>query len=139
MLTINIENVQARVPVTIAHLTGELDASSYKSLIDKADELYAGGTRDLLLDLSQLTFMSSTGLVALHSTALVMRGEKLPDGESGWDTFHAIARDVEAGSAPEEHLKILSPQTRVKKTLEISGFSQIISIFEDQDEALASY
>lgn len=139
MLTINIENAQARVPVAIARLAGELDASSYKSLIDKVVDLYAGGARDLLIDLGQLNFMSSTGLVALHSIALVMRGEKLPEGESGWGTFHSIARDVENASGPEEHVKLLNPQARVKKTLEISGFSQILTIFEDQGEALASY
>ncbi len=139
MLTVNIENKQAQVPVTIMSLEGELDASSYMSLIDQTSSLYASGTRDLLLDLNQLTFMSSTGLVALHSMALVMRGGELPEAESGWGSFHAIARDVEAGTGPEEHLKLMNPQPRVKKVLDISGFSQILDIFDDQESALASF
>jgi len=139
MLTVSIENTEARVPVTLMQLEGELEASSYEALIKQTAGLYESGSRDLLLDLSLLTFMSSTGLVALHSMALIMRGEKLPDGKSGWSAFHSVAREVESGSGPEEHFKLLSPQERVKKTLEISGFSQILDIFDDQELALASY
>ena len=139
MLTVNVESTQVQVPVTIMRLVGELDASSYRSLIEQTSGLYAGGTRDLLLDLDQLSFLSSTGLVALHSMALIMRGEKLPENDSGWGAFHAISRDVESGSGPEAHFKLLSPQPRVKKALDTSGFSQILEIFEEQGLALASF
>ena len=37
------------------------------------------GARDFLLDLSDLTYISSAGLVALHSVALLAKGEDLPD------------------------------------------------------------
>ena len=139
MFTITIEEEQARIPVTIAHLVGELDASSYQALIDKTVELYEDGTRDLLLDLSQLVFMSSTGLVALHTMALVLRGEKISESESGWNTFQSITRDLQTGTDPETHLKLLNPQSRVKKTLDISGFAKILTIYETREEALASF
>lgn len=139
MLNFDISFIEAARPVTVLKMSGELDAASYESAIDKTADLYADGTRDLLLDLGDLTFMSSTGIVALHSMAMIMRGQKLPEEDAGWGKFTAIARDVEASSGPEAHLKLLSPQARIRKTLDISGFSQILEIFEDQNAALAAF
>ncbi len=139
MLKLNTQHVQGDSPVTVLSLSGELDAASYESAIDKTAELYNSGTRDLLLDLSDLTFMSSTGLVALHSMALIMRGETLSDEDEGWGKFKAIARDVEMQSGSEQHFKLFNPQDRVRNTLEISGFSQILDIYDDRNQALASF
>ena len=67
-MNIMVENVVAGVPVTVLRLEGELDASNYRQLITQTDSLYRDGTRHLLVDLSELAFLSSSGLVALHST-----------------------------------------------------------------------
>jgi hypothetical protein len=68
-----------------------------------------------------------------------MRGEVLDVVEEGWGAFHAISREVEKGSGPEEHYKLLKPQSTVRKVLETSGFSRIMAIFEDEVEAVASF
>lgn len=60
---------------------------TYKSLITAAQEAMTGGSKNLLLDMSELTFLSSAGLVSLHVTSLVMRGEAMPDLEHGWAAF----------------------------------------------------
>lgn len=125
--------------VTIMRLAGELDGSNYVSLVEQAQSLYDAGARDLLLDLGELTFMSSSGLVALHSVAFIMRGEGLPNEGIGWSSFHAIANDIEAASGTEEHLKLLNPQPRVLKTLDTTGFNQILEIFQDEQIAVQSY
>ncbi len=66
----------ANSPTTvILELDGELDASNYLDVIDRVRQVYAGGARQLVLDLSNLSFLSSSGLVALHSAALIMRNE----------------------------------------------------------------
>jgi anti-anti-sigma factor len=136
-MEITITEAQARVPVTIMKLIGELDASNYLDVIERAKEIYASGARHLLLDLSGLSFMSSSGLVALHGTALIMKGDKPQDPEQGWGTFHAIGRDVESGSV--QNCKILNPQPSVSRSLEITGFNKFLEVFTDRDKAIASF
>ncbi len=139
MLTSNVEQVQAKVPVTILRLAGELDAASYTRVIEQAGGLYAAGARDLLVDLSDLTFLASSGLAALHSVALLMRGETAPDLEAGWQVFHSMAREIDARTGMEAHCKLLNPQPRVRKALAATGFDRFLEIFEDRETALASF
>jgi hypothetical protein len=120
-------------------LEGELDASNYESLIAQTQELYAAGTRDLLLDLGKLEFVSSAGLVGLHRMALIMRGETLEDAEEGWGAFRAVSRDIDSAGSPEKHYKLLKPQPLVSKVLRTSGFSAVMPIFEDEQTAVASF
>ncbi len=90
-LETTVEQVEARVPLTVIALVGELDASNFEALIQTAREQYDGGARNLLLDLTDLTFMASSGLVALHSIVRIMHGEAPPDPEAGWSALHATA------------------------------------------------
>ena len=73
-MEITVSHAQGQVPVTVVQPQGALDASSYKDLIQKAQDLSASGTRYLLIDLSDTPFMSSAGVVALHTIALMLRG-----------------------------------------------------------------
>ena len=95
-----------------------MDASNYLDVIARAKELYAAGTRHLLLDLHGLSFMSSAGLMALHSIALIMQSQKPPDPEHGWSAFRAVERDLEGGKAT--NCKILNPQPAVSESLEVT-------------------
>ena len=138
-MEITFDQAQGSVPVTVMRLEGELDASSYQAVIESGKEAYDSGARDLLLDMSDLSFMSSSGLVALHSLVLLMRGEEPDDPEAGWSALHVIAEEVESGAQPEAHLKLLNPQPRVDKTLEITGFKKLFEIHTDREEAIASF
>lgn len=138
-MNITTEQVQAHAPITIMKLHGELDASSYLDVIAKARELYQAGTRNLLLDLSDMSFMSSSGLVALHSVATLMRGQEPMDPEAGWSAMHSIAHDIETAAGHEAHLKLLSPQPRVEKTLAITGFNNILEVFTDKQAAITAF
>jgi anti-anti-sigma factor len=136
-MEIVIQEAQARVPVTIMQLHGELDASRYLDVVARARELYAAGTRHLLLDLSNLSFMASSGLVALHSIAMIMRGEEPLDPEHGWSTFPTVTQDVESGLVA--NCKILNPQPAVNWALEVSGFKAFLEVHTDLETALASF
>jgi anti-anti-sigma regulatory factor len=134
-MNITVEKADA---VTIMKLQGELDASCYTAVIEKANILHSEGMRQLLLDLGDMTFMSSSGLVALHSIAMLMRGETTPDPESGWGAMHAISHNVEEAAGYEANCKLLNPQPRVEKTLNITGFNKILEVFTDSEAAVAS-
>ena len=125
-------------PTTVLlDLDGELDASNYLDVIERVRQLYEGGTRQLIIDMSNLRFLSSSGLVSLHSAALIMRGEEPPSPELGWSAFHAIASDVEQGF--ETCCKLVNPQGRVLKTLEMTGFNTFLEIFDDASSAAQSF
>ena len=123
--------------IVILSLNGELDASNYLDVIDRVRQLYNGGARQLVIDLSELSFLSSSGLVSLHSAALVMRGEEPPSPDLGWSAFHAIASDVEQGF--ETCCKLVNPKGRVRKTLEMTGFNTFLEIFDDTESAIHSF
>jgi hypothetical protein len=88
-MDITVQQKQGRVPVTVLQTHGDLDASNYQALIAKAQQVYDAGARNILIDMNDTEFMGSSGLVALHSIALLLRGDELPNPESGWAAFHA--------------------------------------------------
>ncbi len=126
------------VPVQVMSLSGELDASNYLDVIERVRQLYEGGTRQLVIDLSNVSFLSSSGLVALHSAALVMRGDEPPSPDLGWSAFHAIASDVEQEGF-ETCCTLVNPQSRVRKSLEMTGFSAFLHIYDDVDAAVQAF
>jgi anti-anti-sigma regulatory factor len=136
-MTITIDQVQGKVPVTILGVQGDLDASNYQEVIDSATQAFEAGARDMLIDMSDIQFMSSSGLVALHSIALLLRGEKLPDPEFGWEAFNTLERDRESGI--QEHVKLLNPQPQVDRSLEITGLKKFFEVYTDLDTAVASF
>jgi anti-anti-sigma factor len=136
-MNVTISHAQGRVPVTVLHTHGDLDASNYQNLIAKSQEVYEAGARDILLDLSDTPYMSSSGLVALQSIAALLRGEEAPDPEAGWQAFRAIHRDRDAGF--QTHVKLLNPQPRVESILEMVGFNRFLEVFADPDTAIASF
>ena len=118
-------------------LSGKLDASNFESVIDKAKEIYAAGVQFLLLDMSELEFMSSSGLVAIHSIALLMRGDQPHNLEDGWSVFRAIGWDLEAGV--QTHVKLLNPQPKVALTLEKTGMDNFFEIHSTRQAAIDSF
>ncbi len=126
------------IPVSVMTLRGELDASNYLDVIDYVRNLYKAGTRQLVIDLSDVSFLSSSGLVALHSAALVMRGDEPPSPDLGWSAFHAIASDVEQEGF-ETCCTLVNPQPRVRKSLEMTGFSAFLHIYNDIDSAVDAF
>jgi anti-anti-sigma regulatory factor len=136
-MNISVSQVQGKVPVTVLKLDGQLDGQTFQSLITKAREAYAAGWRDFLIDMSDLTYISSAGLVALHSVALLTKGEELPDPESGWAAYRSMGRSKEAGV--QQRMKLLNLRPEVRSVLEMVGFTSVFEIFTDLDEAVQSF
>ncbi len=136
-MNITVSQAQGKVPVTVIKLDGELDGQNYQDLIAKAREVYEGGTRNFLVDLSDLTYVSSAGLVALHTVALLARGEALPDTEAGWSAIRSVGRA--GGSGIQEHVKLLNPRDEVRSVLDMVGFSGAFEIHTDLEEAVKSF
>ncbi len=136
-MNISVSQQQGNVPVTVLKVDGQLDGQSYQDLIAKARELYDAGARDFLLDFTDLTYISSAGLVAIHSIALLVKGEELPDPESGWSAYRSMGRTSAAGL--QTHIKLLNPREDVRNVLDMVGFGNVFQIFTDPDEAVKSF
>ena len=136
-MNITFSKAVGRVQVAVIRVDGQLDGQTYLQLIDRAKELYKEGARDFLIDLTDLTYISSAGLVALHSIALLTKGEELHDTEAGWSAYRSMGKTSAAGM--QEHIKLLNPREEVKGVLEMVGFDRVFSIFTDFDEAVKSF
>ena len=136
-MNISVSQAQGKVPVTVIELDGQLDGQNYQELIAKAREVYEAGAHDLLLDLTNLSYISSAGLVALHSVALLLRGEALPDTEQGWSAYRSMGRGGQAGI--QKHVKLLNPRPEVNSVLDMVGFLNVFEIYSDRDEAAKSF
>ena len=121
----------------IISVSGELDASNFQNLIDVGRELQAAGAQRLVVDLADLSYMASSGLVALYSIAVIMRGDEPPNPEEGWSAFHAIGSDSPEGR--DKHVKLLAPQPQVSRVLERTGLTRFFDVYTDRDQALASF
>ncbi|MBF4763655.1 STAS domain-containing protein [Nocardioides islandensis] len=121
--------------VAVLGLDGELDASNYRDLMTTGEQLYAEGVRTLVLDMSDLEYMSSSGIVALHSLALVYRGQAPHDPDAGWEALHAAQADAEAGG-PHDQLRLVAPSEAIDVVLERTGMSRIMPVFPDRAAAL---
>jgi anti-anti-sigma factor len=130
-ITVSQEN--GRVPVTVFRVTGEITMESYEGLQQKAQDAFEAGTRNLLLDLTDVTFVSSSGLRAVHYIFDLLRADGLEESDE------AVRKGLKEGTFKSAHLKLLNPRPSVRKVLKMSGFDMFLDIHSDLKKALASF
>jgi anti-anti-sigma regulatory factor len=128
-MEITVDLHQANEPVAVMRLQGGIDASNFVQIVDKAQEIYRNPARNLILDLSEVPSISSTGLAAIHKIALVYSG--VPDQMKHPDLTH--------NNNARKHMKLLNPQPDVDKALETAGLKLFFKVFHDLDSALKSF
>ncbi|MFL5725381.1 MAG: STAS domain-containing protein [Chloroflexota bacterium] len=138
-LTTTTEEVAGRVPITVLALEGELDASNFEHLIDDVRGLYDRGTRSLLVDLAGLTFLASSGLVALHSIVRILHGERPDDLDSGWDVLHHLGDDAATGNEMQRDVQLAAPQPAVARVVQRTGMDRLFVIHESRDAGIAAF
>ena len=136
-MQITVSTRQGNVPVTVIQPHGDVDASNYTELVSKVETLHRDGAQDFLIDLSAVPYMSSAGLVALHSISILLRGEKPADPQSGWAALKSMDRSRDRGM--QKHVKLLNPQQYVAETFDKAGFTQFFEVFSDLQKAVASF
>ena len=127
---------EAAPEVAVLSVEGRIDASNYLDLIEKARELFAGGTGYLLLNLEGCDFLSSSGLFGLHSIALMAHEFEPPDPETGWG---ALSDMVNEDRTFKERFKIVNLQPNVLRTLNIAGFSSKFDVYPAMQDALDAF
>ncbi len=98
-------------------------------VVDKAREIYQNPARNLVIDLSEVPNISTTGLVAIHKIALIYSG--VPEEKAHPDLTHS--------STARKHVKLLNPQPAVDQALETAGLKLFFKVFHDLESALNSF
>ena len=135
---ITLTRLQGHIPVALLHLRGPLNITTYFDLISEAKTAYENGIRNIIFDMSDVPTLGLTSLVALHSIAVLLRGEKPLDPEQGRETLWAITRDLKSAGL-QHQFKLLSPQPNVAGVLEQAGFTTFLEIFTDLKTAVNSF
>jgi anti-anti-sigma regulatory factor len=126
-ITVSIE--QRREPIAVMHLEGDIDASNFVQVVDKARELYQNPAPNLVIDLSEVSSISTTGLVAIHKIALLYSG--VPEEKAHPDLTHS--------SQARKRVKLLNPQPAVDEALSTAGLKLFFKVFHDLESALHSF
>ncbi|HRV91693.1 MAG TPA: STAS domain-containing protein [Anaerolineae bacterium] len=132
-LKITVSQEQGQVPVTVFHLVGDIDNSSYEELQAQAKSAYQAGSHYLLLDLTKVKYMSSAGLRALHNIF------DLLNAGASEETQKKMKRGILDGSYKSPYLKLLNPSRDVKRTLSTSGFDMFLEIHTNAKAAVNSF
>ena len=126
---------EAREPVAVMSIKGKIDASNYVEVINQAQEIYKRPVRNLLLDLSEVPFISSAGLVAIHKISLIYSGGQQEVEQEGKETRPDFTHNANA----RKRVKLLNPQPGVDKTLEMAGLKLFFKVFDDLKSAVESF
>ena len=130
-MEITVSQPQGRVPVTVFHINGEMTADTAAAFDGQVARAIAGGTKNLLLDLTNVPFVGSFGIRAINNALVVLyEANGLQDAD---------ARRVLRTGGKAAYLKLLNPNPQVMRVLETSGFDMLLEIHKDSKAAVASY
>lgn len=130
-MDISVWHEHARVPVAVVRVKGKI--YSNEELEAKARELYAAGIRNILIDLSDVPYMASAGLRALHAIYALLRADTPEESDD------AVRRGIAAGTWTSPHLKLLKPNRNVLQVLRTAGYDMFLEIHSDFNRAVASF
>jgi anti-sigma B factor antagonist len=107
-------HVNEHTPVNVVAITGSLDALTSADFSSFMSGQIERGKSQLIVDLSQVDYMSSSGLRAILAALKEAR-------QLGGD------------------LRLAAAQAGVEKILKLSGFMSILKFYPTVDEALSSF
>ena len=128
-LSIISSQIQGKGSVTVLHLKGQFDRITANLVLDRARQSHEDGAKYLLLDLSDVDMLTSSGLLAIQSVF------KLLTPESDLQIMHQ--HHEEPYKSP--YLKLVCPNPQIYYVLNIAGFLQNLLIYNNMDEAVKSF
>lgn len=136
-MQISFSTQQGNVPVTVMQLAGDIDASTYTDVINMAQQTFDEGSRNLLIDLSKVPYVSSAGLMSLHTIVRIFAGQSVQPKEGGRPSFRAINKEQDG--PVRAHVKLLSPQPAVEQVLDMVGLKLFFDIHTNLEDAVNSF
>lgn len=134
-LTVTIQ--PAAEPIAIMHIKGDITASNFMDVVNQAQELYDNPARHLIIDLSEVTSVSTTGLVALHKIALVYSG--VPQEIDTEAATKDRRPDFTHHSNARKFVKLLNPRPEVEQAIAKAGMKLFFKLYQDLESAIQSF
>jgi anti-anti-sigma factor len=133
-MDIRVTHEQSQVLITILHITGAIDSSNYQELDQLASRYIDSGSRFILLDLSNVRFMSSAALRSLQKMDRKLNAIMEPVVDP-----RVRQRGLLEGVYKSPYIKLLSPSEPVLLTLKTAGWDMVFDIFKDKRTAINSF
>lgn len=132
-MEIHVSTENARVPVTLVTVSGNVDTNSFEPLMARMQGLINGGARHFLLDLEKVPHMGSAGLRVLNSMFNQLRvlNSSMSEDE--------VLTAVNAGTYKSPYLKLLNMSKQSQVAFETAGFDMFLETFTDLKTALNSF
>lgn len=130
-MEIAVVQEQGRVPVTVLRVKGAI--TSNEELEQQAREVFEAGARDVLLDLSDVPYIATSGLRALHYIYTLLRTDSPAESDE------VVKAGIRAGTFKSPHLKLLKPSAHVVEALKVAGYDMFLEIHRDYRAAVASF
>ena len=132
-MEIQVSIEQGRVPVTVFHIVGDVDASTYEQLQTRAREAHAAGAGNLVLDLAQVGYVSSAGVRALNAIFTLLRTDAPAESDA------VMYKGISDGTFKSPHLKLANLNARVADALRIAGIDMLLEFHPSLAAAVASF
>lgn len=132
-MEIRVSHEQARVPITVFHVKGKIDATTYEQLEQQAREAHQVGMRNLILDLSEVPYISSAGLQALHRIFTMLRTSAAAESDE------AMRQGIRDGTYKSPHLKLVKPTASVGEMLKTVGYDMYMDVYPNLKDAVAAF
>ena len=122
-----------RVPVTVVHIKGDIDSSTYQQIQAQIEQMVQAGAHDIVLDLSAVGYLSSAGIRMLSSLFYQLRGNLLQESDA------AMKQGIHDGTFKSPHLKLAGAPPRVAEVLKMSGMDMVLEMYRSVPEAVAAF
>jgi anti-anti-sigma factor len=127
-------HTEGRVPVKVFRLKGDLDMKSHQDLEKRAREEFATeGARHAILDLTDVRYISSAGLRAIHSIFNFLR-----EGDST-EVDSLVHKGMRDGAYKSKHLKLVNPSKNVLQVITMAGYDMFMDIHPSVESALRTF
>jgi anti-anti-sigma factor len=131
MMDVTTSQYHSRVPVTVLHVKGDINMTMSDVLLAQIHQAFDNGTRDLVLDLTEVPTISSAGLRIFLDTLNLMRADARFKG------LEAPRPGSSAFKSP--HFKLCNPSEQVRRVMALTGLDVFLDIYDDLDIAVASF
>lgn len=125
-----VSELSGSVPITKIRIIGDLsDGDKLKSVVDTAVK---NGSRHILLDLTDVPFVSSAGLRGIHAAF-----ERLNDAH-GVES-KTLSKGITAGTYKSPYLKLVNPSKNAMRALSVGGFDMFLETHSDESAAIGAF
>ena len=130
---IRVLTARGRVPVSVFHISGDIDTHSYQELEAKAEKAQAEGAREIVLDLTDVGYVSSAGIRAINYIYRLLRTGAPEESDD------AVREGIKAGTFKSPHLKLANVNQRVSEALKVAGVDMFLEFHPDLASAVDSF